>query len=187
MKLIISLCFDPTVWGTVSDWFTFIITAITAYYLYHTLKSQKEVQNTQNQLFEIENIRFKESVKPNLKYNESSKSYKIKDETFATTIEISNDANSEAIDIEIDYKDQPNICRIIIPINYIAHPTKNLKKGDFPYLLHFYIIEKPEKDEFISFDVNYKDISGVKYKQRVFCIVGETLRINNGIPNIVNT
>lgn len=44
------------------------VTTLTAYYLYKTLKSQKEVQTTQNKLFEIETVRFRKSIKPVLKY-----------------------------------------------------------------------------------------------------------------------
>ncbi|SHM44361.1 hypothetical protein [Flavobacterium chilense] len=60
--------FDPEIWGTVSDWLMVAVTTLTAYYLYKTLKSQKEVQITQNRLFEIESVRFRESIKPDLKY-----------------------------------------------------------------------------------------------------------------------
>lgn len=58
------LQFDPEIWGTVSDWLMVAVTMLTAYYLYKTLKSQKEVQITQNKLFEIESVRFRESIKP---------------------------------------------------------------------------------------------------------------------------
>jgi hypothetical protein len=61
----IFIYFDPDIWGTVSDWFMVIVTIVTAFYLYKTLQSQKNVQETQNKLFEIETIRFRESIKPN--------------------------------------------------------------------------------------------------------------------------
>jgi len=56
-------------WGTVSDWVMIIVTSVTAYFLYKTLKSQKEVQQTQNSLLKIEQLRVREDFKPNLKYS----------------------------------------------------------------------------------------------------------------------
>ena len=46
--------FEPEIWGTVSDWVMITVTFATAFLLLLTLKSQKEVQRTQNELFRIE-------------------------------------------------------------------------------------------------------------------------------------
>jgi len=48
---------EAEVWGTVSDWIMLLVTAITAYYLYQTLKSQQE-------LTRIEHFRHREGLKP---------------------------------------------------------------------------------------------------------------------------
>jgi hypothetical protein len=61
--------FHADTWGTVSDWAAVIVYGVTGYLIFRTLKSQQEVQRTQNELFKIERIRFNESIKPILKYS----------------------------------------------------------------------------------------------------------------------
>jgi len=180
------ITFDPNVWGTIADWFMAGVTTITAYYLYQTLNSQKEVQETQNKMFQIESLKFKESVKPLF-------SYKISTENFLTdpkyhkiiTIEISNESNSMAKEIKINFEERQNIKRIMVPKNYLPSPLKTLNKNEKPYLLHFLIVEAPISVEFIKFEVTYQDISTNKYCQNVVCIYEEEISIIKNPPQII--
>lgn len=45
------------IWGTVSDWIMIVVTALTAYYLYHTLESQ-------NYVLDLERTKYKEANQP---------------------------------------------------------------------------------------------------------------------------
>ena len=77
-----------------------IVTSITAYYLYQTLKSQKEVQETQSKLFEIEKTRFLESIKPILKFTQPIKEQQIitkyTDKSINSII-VTNESNNNAL------------------------------------------------------------------------------------------
>ncbi len=56
--------FDVSVWGTVGDWVMIFATAITAYYLWKTLKSQHLVQKLQEQVTRFEAMRFENDFMP---------------------------------------------------------------------------------------------------------------------------
>lgn len=56
------------IWGTVSDWVMIIVTIVTAYFLYHSLKSQRE-------LTRMEQARFIDSIKPDLKVDDTASSF----------------------------------------------------------------------------------------------------------------
>lgn len=185
---IVFLNFNPNVWGTVSDWIVILITTLTAFFLYKTLKSQNEVQKTQNDLFHIENIRFIESIKPILKYSESKDKNILKENHYDIfSIEIKNISNNIAKGIKIIFEDKDNIKRILIPTNYLPHPIKDITNNDTPYLLHFLILEKPTSVEFIKFEVQYQDLTNKKYRQNVVCIYEDnsTYSIINNQPELI--
>ena len=46
--------FNSVLWGPVSEWVMIGVTSVTAFFLYRTLQSQKDVQGAQNKLLEIE-------------------------------------------------------------------------------------------------------------------------------------
>lgn len=71
--------FLAEVWGTVSDWIMIMVTSVTAYFLYKTLRSQKDVQQAQNKLLKIEQIRLREDFKPKLDYSRIDIGVKIPD------------------------------------------------------------------------------------------------------------
>lgn len=56
--------FDPTVWGTVSDWVQIGATIVSLYLIYRTLKSQLVVQKTQLDLTQIEVDKYLKDDKP---------------------------------------------------------------------------------------------------------------------------
>jgi len=176
---------DSIVWGTVSDWTMVLITGITAYYLYRTLQSQKDVQETQTRLFEIESIRFRESIKPLLEYSLSNIEFKPGEKgKEILTIEVRNLAESVALEITSDYPSNHNVTPVAIPIDF-SSIRKHLKKDDKPLLFHF-LLEGDTKIYFITFTLTYQDISGTKYKQGVFCIKdSHGIEINPFLPEII--
>lgn len=69
--------FHADVWGTASEWVMIVVTTITAIFLYRTLRSQQEVQKSQNRLLEIEQLRLREDYRPELKIFMVSNQYHI--------------------------------------------------------------------------------------------------------------
>ncbi|MEO7214903.1 hypothetical protein [Mucilaginibacter sp.] len=181
MSIIIYL-FSAEVWGTVSDWFIVAVTSLTAFYLYKTLKSQQEVQKTQNELFTIESIRFKESIKPILKYTGTTQLMHPGDKTKKIlTVEVLNETSSNALNISkiISEKDQ-----IFIPMGFSDTRT-HLVKGDAPLLFHFLIDRKG--GGFVNFSLSYQDIAGTKYKQGVFCVCDDVgIELHPYLPHMLN-
>ena len=178
------LQFDPEIWGTVSDWFMVAVTMLTAYYLYKTLKSQKEVQITQNKLFEIESVRFRESIKPVLKYSISENviTPQERENSKVYTIEVTNDSYNTALEISVDHPERDDIKRVA----WAPQKQNHLKKTDGIYLIHF-LIEKFSDNHLIIFSIEYKDLSGTKYKQGVLCRIDSYgNEINPYLPEIIN-
>jgi hypothetical protein len=171
-------------WGSISDWALVVVTSITAVFLYRTLRSQKEVQATQTKLFEIESIRFRESVKPKLKYEVSTEMFKPGNENEQIlTILVTNETEGMALEITPDYSENGSVRPIFIPINFDSR-RRHLAKSDLPILLHFLI--SPQSLNFVVFGLIYKDIAGVKYMQRVFCIAdSQGTEVNPFLPEIV--
>lgn len=166
------LYFNVDIWGTVSDWFMVGITVITAYYLYKTLKSQKEVQETQTKLFKIESIRFRESIKPFFKYTKSNENYVKGEQKYNMIgIEIINENESLANFISVNFEKTKNVERVMIPRDYAAVDVKHLKKGDKAIILGFLFHDKTINVEHFKFEVTYQDISSIKYSQTVFCLL----------------
>lgn len=177
--------FNPNIWGTVSDWGMVVITSVTAYYLYKTLQAQKEVQITQSKLFEIENIRFRESIKPILKYSISEEiiTPEEKKNSIIYTIEVINETNNSALEISIDHRETENVKRVIF-----TRPQNHLKNGDNPYLVHFLIEDFTKSLNYILFSIYYKDVSGTKYQQGVIGIIdnfGTEIKPSS-LPEVIN-
>lgn len=56
--------FNADVWGTVSDWVMTVVTAITAIFLWLTLKSQSQVQKDQQEITKIEQFNHRRQLLP---------------------------------------------------------------------------------------------------------------------------
>lgn len=171
--------------GTISDWFMVIITTVTAYYLYKTLQSQKEVQQMQNRLFEIESIRFRESIKPVLVYKFSDIKHTPTEEgKEILSIEIANESNQMALELSPDYSESSYARPILIPMDF-SYMKRHLEKGGKPYLIHFLITQNVLN--YIVFSITYQDVAGTKYKQGVLCIKDKHgSEINPFLPEIIN-
>ena len=177
---ILTCIFPVELWGTVSDWAAVILTVLAAYFVYLTLKSQKDVQQKQTVLFKIESIRFEESIKPVLKYIANLDEFKPDDEKKQIlTIKVTNVKENAALEISkiVEKNEQTN--QIFIPLNFSS--TRNhLSKGDEPLLFHFLV----EGDlSFVTFALTYEDINGTKYKQGVYCVCDhQNIEMNPSLP-----
>lgn len=58
--------FNSGVWGTMSDWVTILVTSVTAYYLYRTLQSQKNLNILQEKAVNIEQERYNLLIRPDV-------------------------------------------------------------------------------------------------------------------------
>ncbi len=56
--------FNVEIFGTVADWTMILVTAITAYFLYETLKSQKDVQKDQEKINKLQTLEIRQKFKP---------------------------------------------------------------------------------------------------------------------------
>jgi hypothetical protein len=177
--------FDANIWGTVSDWCMVAVTTTTAYYLYKTLQSQKDVQKTQAKLYEIESVRFRESIKPKLRYTlytGDTGTFVDKPDKEILTIEVTNETTNLARAIRPIYNHDNEEARPVF-----SHPNpKHHEKGDKPIYLHFVVDRKPKLGIYFSFAVAYKDVSGTIYKQGIICIKDYGMvEINPYLPEII--
>jgi len=151
--------FDVEIWGTVSDWIMLLITLVTAYFLYKTLESQKEVQKIQIDLYKIENIRFKESIKPLLNFSIKKGKTKMENRSFFL-LEIKNDSEGIALEFKIHFPETKNL-----KLHDYKIEKSHLKKGDEPFTVYYYILDNLLFLNEITVEAEYEDISGTKYKQ----------------------
>jgi hypothetical protein len=175
---------DTIIWGSVSDWSLVLIAAVTAYYLYKTLKSQKEVQRTQTELFRIESIRFRESIKPVLKYAASTDKIIPGDKNKKIlTVEVINETDSMALEISRIVSQNDQSPQIFIPTGLSDRRT-HLVKGDDPMMFHF-LLEEIKVYSWATFSLTYQDVAGTKYKQGVICICDpHGIELNPFLPEI---
>jgi hypothetical protein len=180
--LIVTIC--SVEWGSLADWSLVVVTTITAIFLYKTLQSQKDVQSTQTKLFEMERIRFRESIRPKLKYEVSTEMFKpSRENEQILTIMVTNETDGMALEITPECPDDGSVKQIFIPINFDS-TRRHLNKSDQPILLHFLI--NPKTINFVVFGLAYQDISGIKYRQGVYCIVdNQGVEINPFLPEIL--
>jgi hypothetical protein len=166
--ILMTYLFTADIWGTVSDWVMISVTAITAFFLFKTLKSQKEVQQTQNEMFRIESIRFKESIKPVLKYAATITLNSGVEGKNKLTVEVTNETNTVALNIALIPARDKHTSQIHILTPDVKRD--HLTKGDNPLLYHFLVDSNSQISNCVNFSINYQDIAGTKYKQGVLCI-----------------
>jgi Ca2+/Na+ antiporter len=176
--------FDPNVWGTVSDWSMVFVMVVTAYYLYKTLKSQREVQQTQNKLFEIENLKFREGNKPSFEFKISHRVPNNETENQRLySVEITNKSDNIALEFSVKYdQNSTSVSQVFMGDQF---PRKHLQKDDNPWLIHF-VSDDRVSIHFITLTLNYEDVSGLKYKQGVLLILDrDNSEINPFLPEIL--
>ena len=167
-----TFCFyNSEFYGSISDWILVLISAITAIFLYKTLNSQINVQRVQNELLQLENQKFAKSIEPNLNFEIKKNKEKIEGNYFdIVSIQITNNNENIVNKIKILHNESDNIKRIMIPKDYLPVPLNYLTPNSEPYLLHFLIIEKPQKTTFINFDIEFENDNNLKYRQTLVCI-----------------
>lgn len=176
-----------TNWGSVSDWVMIAVTIVTAIFLYKTLKSQKEVQQVQNELFKIERTKFNESIKPILSYSVSTETMIPSDKSKKIlTVEVINETANIALKISKILSPKETSNQIFIPTE-IFNKRDHLTKGDKPLLFYFLIDGTPNAINWLFFEVTYEDIYKNKYKQRVICLCDKIgIEINPYLAEIIN-
>jgi hypothetical protein len=165
--------FDANVWGTVSDVFIVIVTAITAVYLYRTLKSQILVQKMQQSLTDIENERYRVEYKPVFELVPVSVK-EIKNDEDRTESNISfklsllkNDArdveivqNNGTVEMKRISLGQKGI-GINMPVQFLSPPNE--------FNLHFHVsttnVLYLSEGGYFFFYLNFSDTLGNRYQQ----------------------
>jgi hypothetical protein len=158
--------FHADVWGTASEWVMIIVTTVTAYFLWKTLQSQKEVQETQNRFLKIEQLRVKEAFKPKLSYTRFLESFKIEEpDKIPICIAVRNTSLSPALNFNCTLlKRGEDITQ------FVFKPQVRTLAHDGPYAELFFLInhEQGKKtDCLIYFEVEYEDVAGTRYHQLV--------------------
>ena len=164
--------FLSDIWGTVSDWVMIGVTSLTAFFLYKTLKSQKEVQQAQNKILQIEQLRVREDFRPVLSYSRYEDGLIIKDIDKNLMIgknlfsfAVHNFSNNDALNISPIFSNDKKVTPLYIP------SFRDLLKGEKHISLHF-IVDSFAGNLFIynfRFALTYQDVAGTKYKQDVLC------------------
>ena len=181
--MLLEIIISSDVFGTVSDWVMIGVTIVTAFFHYKTFKSQKEVQQVQNELFKIEGVRFKESIKPSLKYSASTDiMMQTEKDKKILTIQVLNETNNIALNIS-KILSQNEFSKQIFIAAGLSIQQNHLVKGDKPLLYHFLI---DHKSNWTIFELNYEDIYATKYKQKVICICDNFgIEINPYLPEVI--
>lgn len=189
IKQLILFLLAPEIWGTVSDWVMILVTFATAILLLLTLKSQKEVQRTQNELFRIESIRFRESIKPVLRFELSKhQSHSGDGKKKIVTIEVSNETDSAAINIS-RFVAEDEITQQLFTVMGFDDTRDYLMKGGKPLYFHFGINSNPLGYHYLLLNFKYEDIANTKYQQSVICIYDERygFEVHPSLPEIMTT
>ncbi|HVW97057.1 MAG TPA: hypothetical protein VHA56_13890 [Mucilaginibacter sp.] len=186
------LVFPAEVWGTVSDWVMIVVTTITAYFLYKTLRSQKDVQKAQNKLLQIEQVRLREDYKPALKYSrfEGGVTTKTIDSTLLVgksivSIAVMSSSDNHVLNIDIIFVDNE---KAFLTRLGMATPINLFQKGKYVPLdflvssVNGYLLAYN-----FHFSITYEDVAGTKYTQRVFCFKTQDIEeIIASVPEVLN-
>nr|WP_276903217.1 hypothetical protein [Pedobacter kyonggii] len=160
--------FNSGTWGTVSDWFMVLVTAITARYIYKTLKSQTEVQKIQEQATNIENEKYRITIEP---------IFSVKD----VVTEIEKKTDTIDVHLTIDIVLMNYDCKNISFSHNLYHSTSKIffvspkKLEYFSNKSNLVVIcalsslkEKFDKDGArLSLTINFNDVIGNGYKQEI--------------------
>lgn len=166
---ILDITFNPDVWGTVTDWLMSIVTIITAYYLYQTLKSQNDANEQQKKDLKIERF--------------ENKFYKLLDLHKANVDEASiGGLNGRETFVHRFY--ELSSSKLIVDFNVSVVKSTNkdfdenqINKLEFAYVIFFYGIGKNSeknyinnfnKSELILYNSVVEDIKKIQYRYESF-------------------
>ncbi|MDR2269392.1 MAG: hypothetical protein LBF27_00685 [Sphingobacterium sp.] len=154
--------FHAETWGTISDWFTYLVTLIGGVFIYKTLESQMTAQEDQSILKQIELNKHLYSIKPSFKFD------------FNLIKEIENEyQDDKAILVEMSIiTDKPvtykiiatssllvNICDFNLQASH-AYQTFEKNTRNVPLILLHEVINKTNP---VYFDIFYRDIELNEY------------------------
>lgn len=116
--------FNPDVWGTVSDWFIFGVTALTGYGVYQTLKSQTKTLKLQTKINKHDSLRLRKEIKPVFELKETfTERNLITDYEVSLEIWFTNIGDYEAKNVEVNVKTSG------FQTKWDVHPTLPFSKG----------------------------------------------------------
>lgn len=161
--------FEYAVWGSVSDWIMIVVTGLTAYFLWRTLESQKEVQQAQNLLTKIEHARYRREIEPRFELLKPEIEIYAEGEQLQAPLVIFAFKlnNNQALDVKIEVK--------LVGKN-------SQKRWRFDELTKYYdkvlaldevMIDGDYNDDqykgtvrlIVNFQLTFTDIEGVKFRQ----------------------
>ncbi len=87
--------FDKEIWGSVSDWFTYLVTLIGGVFIYKTLESQMKVQGDQNEILKLEKQKYRREKRPNLTYTLSIDRTRNSGAPYLVVIEFNSDKDTD--------------------------------------------------------------------------------------------
>jgi hypothetical protein len=176
--------FHADVWGTASEWLMILVTAGTAYLLWRTLKSQKEVQEAQNKLLEIEQFRVREACKPDIRYKYMQPEHLLKTGANLICIAVTNISANDALNVQAEFT---NLDYIKLE-PYESFPRNLAVNDEIPIYILFNIDIKRKNSYNFHFKLTYQDKIGTKYCQNVICwenLDDDNPYIRSNIPEII--
>jgi len=160
--------FEADVWGTASDWVMIFVTAITAFYLYQSLKSQREIQLMQQKVTKIEEYDYLMKIKPDFKISIDRCTIKPKNlngPQVVNGLAILETENHTAINVKILIR------------TYINNELRTERDESFDYRepqyetalkIDEFEIKRDGSDNFhITYNITYQDVDGNHYKKRI--------------------
>jgi hypothetical protein len=171
--------FYADVWGTVTDWLMLVVTALTGYLVWQTLKSQLIVLRLQQGININDEIRLQKDISPKFRLS-ATNSINETDEGFRTFsfILLTNIANYEAKDIKVDFQKErpltfgkwespmkmPILVNTLMP-NQSIHFTIVCEKktNDVP----FSEISAADSFLLVALDIYFSDLKDTRYKQEL--------------------
>ena len=164
--------FKAESWGTISDWFTYLVTLIGGVFIYKTLQSQMEVQKSQSIITQIEINKHLYSIKP----------------IITTSLEFVTEEYDENYDDKVlkfvlkISSDKPMTYKLNLTNNNILNKNQFFNNAKYkhttPSTSKFYLTMSSSilDSKFpLMLDLKYTDIEGNKYKYRK----SQYLRWNN--------
>ncbi len=159
--------FKAETWGTISDWFTYLVTLIGGVFIYKTLESQMEVKRSQDIITKIENNKHLYSIKPNIKISAE----------FVNDV-YNEDLDDRVLNIILNIKsDKPTSYNIWLSSKYL--PSK-FKRFDsiFKHIEpstsshHITIPQSVANSSYpLIIYLDYEDIEGNKYTYMMFLFI----------------
>lgn len=161
--------FYAEIWGTVSDWIMVCVTALTAWFLWRTLRSQQAVQSHQSSLMQLEFQRYRDSILPTWEFNLEREQI-LHDN--GIEVDIAFDMaivlkRGQAYDVTVTWNIQSLSSIALSPI---IRSFVNTNEGIFFYCSFNGLIVDMNNDEVVGsviFDVSYHDSMGNHYTQLI--------------------